>query len=257
MILDSEIFQLIEKAESITVLTGAGISAESGISTFRAKDGLWSKFKPEELANVEAFLANPERVWEWYQHRRDILATAKPNPGHYALAEWEKLAPKFTLATQNVDGLHRVAGSQNILELHGNIRINRCQQCGTENTDETLVFKGKVPNCERCGGMLRPGVVWFGEYLPEHELQAAFAAAESCDLLLTVGTSSQVYPAAALPEIARAAGAAVIEVNIEETPFTFLATRHLRGPAGEILPELVAAYRRSHASQTESQASHP
>jgi NAD-dependent deacetylase len=257
MVIDAELLQPIENAESVAVLTGAGISAESGISTFRGKDGLWSRFKPEELANVNAFLANPVMVWEWYQHRRDVLATARPNAGHYALAEWETLTPRFSLITQNVDGLHRLAGSKNVLELHGNIRINRCQQCGAESTDETLVFRGQVPTCVLCGGMLRPGVVWFGEYLPEKELQAAFRAAEQCDLLLTIGTSSQVYPAAALPEIARNAGAAVIEVNIEETPFTILATRHLRGEAGTILPMLVAAYRRTHSPQTESQALDP
>ena len=254
MTLASGDFQLIENAESITVLTGAGISAESGISTFRGKDGLWSKFKPEELANVRAFLANPEMVWEWYQHRRDVLAAAKPNPGHYALAEWEGLADQFVLATQNVDGLHRLAGSKNVLELHGNIRINRCQECGSESSDESITFSGRVPMCRSCGGMLRPGVVWFGEYLPERELRAAFRAAEQCDLCVTVGTSSLVYPVASLPEIARGAGAAVIEVNIEETPFTALATCHLRSTAGSILPELVALYRQSHSLTTESRA---
>jgi NAD-dependent deacetylase len=252
MILEHSTIQLIEKTESITVLTGAGISAESGISTFRGADGLWSKFRPEELANVNAFLANPEMVWEWYQHRRDVLSSAKPNAAHYALAEWEEILPKFTLATQNVDGLHRLAGSQNVLELHGNIRNNRCQQCGKETSEITVTFTGQVPRCSSCNGMLRPAVVWFGEFLPERELETAFYAAQHCDVLLTVGTSSQVYPAAALPEIAREAGAAVIEVNIEETPFTVFATCHLRGPAGTILPELVAAYRQSHRTQTES-----
>ena len=254
MKIDRSIAQIIENSSSITVLTGAGISAESGVATFRGKDGLWAKFKPEELANVDAFLANPEMVWGWYQHRRDVLENVKPNAGHYALAEWESLADGFSLATQNVDGLHRLAGSKKVLELHGNIRTNRCQSCGVECANETVSFSGKVPTCAACGGMLRPAVVWFGEFLPESELQAAFHAAEHCDLFLSVGTSSQVYPAAALPEIARESGAAVIEVNIEETPFTVLATCHMRGLAGSILPELVALYRQSHVPQTESEA---
>ena len=257
MELARSIVQVIENASSIAVLTGAGISAESGVATFRGKEGLWSKFRPEELANVKAFLSNPEMVWEWYQHRRDVLATVKPNPAHHALAEWESLAASFTLATQNVDGLHRMAGSHNILELHGNIRTNRCQTCGKESADETLNFTAQVPICASCAGLLRPAVVWFGEYLPERELQAAFDAARHCDLFLSIGTSSQVYPAAALPEIALEAGAAVIEVNIEETPLTVLATCHLRGLAGKILPELVALYRQSHVSPTESEANSP
>ena len=250
------IIQDIEKAESISVLTGAGISAESGVATFRGKEGIWSKFRPEELANVSAFLANPERVWEWYQHRRNLLANVKPNPGHYALSKWETLVKHFTLATQNVDGLHQLAGSRNVLELHGNIRTNRCQLCGLESDAADVGFDGQVPLCG-CGGMFRPGVVWFGEMLPEHVIQQAFLAAQTCDLFLTVGTSALVYPAASLPEIARESGATVVEVNIEETPFSGLATHHLRGKSGVILPQLVAAYEShhkldSHSSEMES-----
>ena len=241
---DNALSQLFNNANFVAILTGAGVSAESGISTFRGAGGIWSKFKPEELANVEAFLSNPIMVWEWYQHRRDILADAHPNAGHMALAEWESIAPRFTLITQNVDGLHRMAGSQNVLELHGNIRINRCHNCGRESEEETVKFSGRVPICPACGGMLRPGVVWFGESLPRRELDEAFRAAETCDVFLSVGTSTVVYPAASLPEIARSAGARVIEVNTEETPFTPLASLHLRGTAGAILPRLVNAYRR-------------
>ena len=247
MMLPGALKQIFENAEIITVLTGAGISAESGLATFRGKEGLWARFKPEELANMQAFLANPEMVWDWYQHRRDVLSTAKPNAGHIALAEWEKLAPKFTLATQNVDGLHRMAGSRHVLELHGNIRVNRCQKCGLESSDETVKFAGRVPTCHSCGGMLRPGVVWFGEQLPEKILQDAFRAAERCDIFLTIGTSSQVYPAASLPEIARGSGATVVEINTEPTPFTPMASFHLPGMAGSILPELVDAYRQARA----------
>jgi NAD-dependent deacetylase len=254
MTFDLSILQDIGNYDNIAVLTGAGISAESGIATFRGKDGLWSRFRPEELASVQAFLANPERVWDWYQHRRNVLAEAQPNAGHVALAEWEKAAPQFTLITQNVDGLHRLAGSQHVLELHGNIRINRCQMCGLESSDESVTFTRHVPLCKFCGGMLRPGVVWFGESLPEHELEEAFRATEYCDLFVTIGTSAQVYPAASLPEMARARGATVIEVNTEETAFTSLATNHLRGTAGTILPELVAAYRQARELRSESES---
>jgi NAD-dependent deacetylase len=237
--------QDIEKAEHICVLTGAGISAESGVPTFRGKTGLWSRFRPEELANVDAFLANPELVWEWYQHRRDNLLNVKPNDGHLALTRWQSIACQFTLATQNVDGLHTLAGSRHILELHGNIHINRCFECGAELPQGVVTFAGTVPRCQ-CGGMIRPGVVWFGEALPEAVILAANVAAESCDLFLTVGTSSLVYPAASLPEVAKQSGAVVIEVNIEETPFSSLANHHLRGPAGTILPELLAWYEKTH-----------
>jgi NAD-dependent deacetylase len=241
--------QLFVNINNICVLTGAGISAESGVATFRGKDGLWAKFKPEELANVNAFLANPQMVWEWYQHRRDLLSGIRPNAGHLALAEWEKSASCFTLVTQNVDGLHQAAGSQRVLELHGNIRVNRCQNCGAESSMEDVTFDGHVPLCA-CGGKLRPGVVWFGELLPENVLREAIHAAQTCDLFMTVGTSAVVYPAAALPEMALSRGIPVIEVNVEATPFTPLATHHLRGLAGEILPALVAAYARVRAGNS-------
>jgi NAD-dependent deacetylase len=233
-----QLLEIVEKSVHIGILTGAGISAESGIATFRGTDGLWSKFKPSELANVSAFLSNPTLVWEWYQHRRDVLANAQPNPGHVALAEWESLVDDFTLITQNVDGLHRLAGSEHLLELHGNIRVNRCQKCGRESVEGEVKYSGQVPVCE-CGGWLRPGVVWFGELLPERELREAFQAAERADLFLTIGTSAQVYPAASLPEIARDAGAVVVEINTEETSFSPLAHFSLRGQAGTLLPALV------------------
>ncbi|MBU0508868.1 NAD-dependent deacylase [bacterium] len=243
MEIGTRLVQDIKNASHICVLTGAGISAESGVATFRGKEGLWSKFKPQELANMDAFMANPDLVWEWYQHRRDILTTVKPNPGHMALARWEELAPKFTLVTQNVDGLHLMAGSRNVLELHGNIRINRCNRCGSESSMEEITFAGKVPMCP-CGGMLRPGVVWFGEMLPPGVFEAAAEASQRCDLFLTIGTSAVVYPAASLPEIALSRGIPVIEVNMEETPLSGSVTYHLLGPAGTILPELVEIFER-------------
>ncbi len=244
MMLSDLLIQDIKNAKHVCVLTGAGISAESGVSTFRGKEGLWSKFKPEELANMNAFMANPNLVWEWYQHRRDLLTQVKPNAGHLALAEWESLAPRFTLVTQNVDGLHAVAGHRRVLELHGNIRINRCNSCGAESDMEHITFDGHVPKCS-CGGMLRPGVVWFGEMLPTDIFQTAVRAANTCDLFLSIGTSAIVYPAASLPEIAISRGIPVIEVNTEETPLTPMVTHHIRGLSGTILPELVAAYKTS------------
>ncbi len=169
----------------------------------------------------------------------------EPNRGHEALARWDALAADFQLVTQNVDGLHRAAGSRRVLELHGNIRINRCLVCGVESTMDEITYSGSVPYCA-CGGMLRPGVVWFGEALPESILTEAVAAAQQCDLFLLVGTSAVVHPAALLPEYARAHGAVVIEINTEDTAFTPLATYHLRGPAGTVLPELLQAYETAH-----------
>ncbi len=228
------------QAKSVAVLTGAGISAESGLSTFRGKEGMWAKFKPEELANMDAFMRNPERVWEWYQYRRDVLDSARPNPAHRALAVWEKNCPEFTLITQNVDGLHHAAGSMNVVELHGNIKVNRCLECGAESDLDSIRFLDKVPVCE-CGGMLRPGVVWFGEMLPEEAVQTAFRVSQSCDLFLIVGTSAVVYPAASFPEIAKDRGASIVEINPEPTSITRWANFSLPYNAGDVLPQLVDA----------------
>lgn len=231
---------LIETAKSsnrIAVLTGAGISAESGVPTFRGEEGLWKKFRPEELANVNAFLQNPALVWEWYVFRRKLIAEVKPNPGHSALVQIEKSIPEFWLITQNVDGLHRKSGNVRILELHGNIMISRCMDCGVENDDLYLEFKGDIPRCQ-CGGLMRPGVVWYGEMLPEATLHQAFKAAEQCDLFLSVGTSAVVQPAASLPLIAKRAGAFVVEVNTEPTVISNELDELLLGPSGEILPRL-------------------
>ena len=233
--------QYIENARNICVLTGAGISAESGISTFRGPEGLWTKYHPEDLATPQAFASNPHLVWRWYQYRREMISRAQPNAGHLSLAHWEELAPVFTLITQNVDGLHQLAGSRHVMELHGNIRQNRCISCDNESSMDTITYDGELPRCE-CGGLLRPAVVWFGEELPRNVLRDAIRVAQNCDVFLTVGTSAHVYPAAALPESAIKCGIPVLEINTEDTPFSRVATCHLRGLAGHILPKLAATY---------------
>lgn len=205
----------LESARHVCILTGAGMSAESGVPTFRdAQTGLWAKYDPLELATPEAFEANPELVWDWYQYRRDLLRNVEPNAGHKAIAALAKLVPRLTLVTQNVDGLHARAGSRNVIEFHGNIFVNRCFR--EDTVVEGLETPG-LPFCSNCGAPLRPGVVWFGEAIPEAALEESFAAALDCDLFLSVGTSSTVYPAAGLVDIAREAGALVAEINPEPT----------------------------------------
>lgn len=231
----------IRTATRLAVLTGAGISAESGVPTFRSPGGLWTKFKPEELASMDAFMRNTELVWEWYEHRRQVVETAKPNAGHLALVEMEKYFDRVDIITQNVDGLHTRAGSTRVHELHGSLRDHRCLDCGKPydlKADET-----GVPKCPDCGGTIRPGVVWFGEMLPEEPWNKSESAAKQCDIFMTVGTSSLVVPAAYLPYTAASAGAYVIEVNPEETEFTRFADLSLRGLAGEELPKLLAMIR--------------
>ena len=229
------------KARCVTVLTGAGVSAESGVPTFRdAQTGIWAQFRPEELATPEAFAANPERVWKWYAWRRQMVAAAKPNPGHLALVELERKVTQFTLITQNVDGLHQRAGSRNVIELHGNIsRV----KCSAENIVVTEYDEdgGVPPRCRRCGAFLRPDVVWFGENLPEAALSAAERASEKCDVFFSIGTSAVVYPAAALPHAALDSGAILVEINPQRTPLTADADFFLQGPSGVILPALLKA----------------
>jgi NAD-dependent deacetylase len=227
--------ELLRKAGHIGVLSGAGISAESGIPTFRGAGGMWRNFRPEDLATPEAFDRDPATVWEWYLWRRELIASAQPNAGHFALAKLEERTLHFTLITQNVDGLHDRAGSRNILKVHGDIWINRCRTCGRETAELPV---DRPPKCG-CGGLLRPGVVWFGEALPREVWLGAEKAAGKADVLLVVGTSAQVYPAAGLVPYAQRNGAAVIEVNLEETPFSDAVDVCLRGPSGEILPEMV------------------
>jgi NAD-dependent deacetylase len=230
------LLQSVRGAERIVALTGAGISAESGLATFRdAQTGLWSTFKPEELATADAFRRNPKLVSDWYACRREQALKAKPNAGHLALAEMEKHAPEFLLVTQNVDGLHERAGSKQIVELHGNIHRFRCfdNDCRTDNFD---LEQGR---CRSCGGNLRPDVVWFGEMLPVSALETAISAAEESDVFFSIGTSSLVYPAADLWRRAKSNGAIVIEINKDPTPLTPLTDYSFLGKAGEILSALV------------------
>jgi NAD-dependent deacetylase len=226
----------LANSKHAVVSTGAGVSAESGVPTFRGNDGLWKKFKPEELATFEAFQRNPEIVWEWYQHRREIINKIKPNPGHYAIAEMANCFERFDLITQNVDGLHHQAGSKNVIELHGNIRRNRCTKCGKLSFDEVLVQF--PPMCD-CGGKLRPDVVWYGELLPVEAIEQADKAARNCDLFFVVGTSGIVQPAANLPMIARNHGALVVEINLEPSELTDITHEKFYGKSGEILPVIL------------------
>ena len=229
----------VRDARSIAVLTGSGVSAESGVPTFReAQTGLWARFDPQELATPEAFLRDPRLVWEWYAWRRELVDAAAPNPGHEALAELERSVSQFVLITQNVDGLHRRAGSQNVVELHGNIRRSRCSREGDvvePRSDDADV----PPSCPRCGASLRPDVVWFGESLAPDALSEAFDAARSCDLFISAGTSGLVQPAATLPFEALNAGAVVVEINPSNTPLTRHVDHSLGGKAGAVLPALV------------------
>jgi len=215
----------------IVALTGAGISAESGIPTFRGKDGLWNKFRPEELATPEAFFRNPKLVWEWYDWRRGLIAKAEPNEGHRILAKMEKEFPHFYLITQNVDGLHQKAGSEKVIELHGNIWKVKCVNCKYEAYEYRTPLPEIPPKCEQCGGLLRPGVVWFGESLPMDALQKAYELSKESLICIVIGTSGVVYPAAELPYIAKESGAEVIEVNPEETPISGIADKIFREKA--------------------------
>lgn len=233
---------LLAKAARVAVLTGAGVSAESGIPTFRdAMSGMWARFNPSELASPAGFVRQPAMVWNWYAERRASVAKARPNPGHIALVEIERKVRHFTLITQNVDGLHQEAGSDNVIELHGNIRRVKCSQDG--QVREEWAEDGEVPpRCPECGGHLRPDVVWFGELLPVRALQEASAASMDCDLFLSVGTSNMVEPAASLPWTAHRHGATVVVVNpTDEGQGRGPGVRFLLGPAGEILPQLVSA----------------
>lgn len=229
----------LARARRVVAFTGAGISAESGVPTFRGPEGIWSKFKPEELASMDAFMRNPALVWEWYAHRRTIISAVQPNAGHTALARMETRFPRFTLITQNIDNLHRRAGSRKVHELHGNIERSYCMQCGKLFPDVALPEKGQVPSCTACGGIIRPDVVWFGEMLPEDEWEASASAAEEAEVFFSIGTSAVVYPAASLPMMAKRRGAYLVEVNTEPTPLTDVADEFLQGPSGVILPALL------------------
>jgi len=236
-----ELTRALRSARFIAALTGAGVSAESGLATFRdAQTGLWARFDPRELATPSAFARNPKLVWDWYAWRRERVVTAQPNAGHRALADLEARVPEFLLVTQNVDGLHQRAGSRSVVELHGNITRVKCSREGTivERWEKS---EGEVPRCPNCGAFLRPDVVWFEELLPADGLAAAEDAARRCDLLLVAGTSAEVYPAAGLPTLTRERGATVVEINPSSTALSSRADYVLRGTSGTMLPALLAA----------------
>ena len=229
----------LQSVDSVTVFTGAGISAESGVPTFRGDEGIWKKFKPEELANFDAFMKNSELVWEWYKARKKIIASVQPNPGHVALADMEQRFRKFSVITQNIDNLHQRAGSKQVYELHGNIERNYCVSCGKLFPDERIMSEPAVPRCGSCGGLVRPDVVWFGEMLPADQWDKSVEAAERAELFLSIGTSAVVYPAASLPGIAKLAGAYVVEINLERTDLSPIADEVILGRSGDILPKLL------------------
>ncbi len=233
-----EIIYILKKAKFISVLSGAGISAESGIPTFRGEDGLWKKYRAEELATPQAFERDPVLVWEWYNWRREIIGKAQPNQGHITLAKWESLYPNFWVITQNIDGLHRRAGSKNIVELHGNIWKVRCTREGTIKENTEIPLKELPPKCENCGGFLRPHVVWFGESLDRNDMEKAEEIAISSDVMFVIGTSAVVYPAASLPFLTKRNGGLIVEINLAETPLTSYADFFFKGRSGEILPQL-------------------
>lgn len=239
MEISQSVADMVKSARRIAVLTGAGVSAESGVPTFRGKDGLWNNYRAEELATPEAFGRDPALVWRWYDWRRTLIAPLTPNPGHYALAEFETIFPKFTLITQNVDGLHAKAGSRAPIELHGNIWKTRCVYEGTIFDNHETPLKKIPPRCQNCGALIRPHIVWFGESLEEDVLGAAIEAAENCDMFFVIGTSAVVQPAASLAHVARRNGAKVMEINMEETSITPFADVTLLGPSGKVLPELL------------------
>jgi len=231
------LIEALRDARHVCILTGAGVSAESGVPTFRdAHDGLWAQYKPEDLATPDAFLADPALIWRWYRWRRELVAGAEPNPGHFAVARLAEQVPQVTLVTQNVDGLHQRAGSTGVIEFHGNLFDERCFACGNPAIADDAC---EVPACPDCGGNLRPGVVWFGESIPETALNESSAAAIDCNVFLSIGTSSLVYPAAGLASLAVENGATVVEINPNPTPQAASFHLAVAGKFGVVFPKLV------------------
>jgi NAD-dependent deacetylase len=241
MKIEPALLDKIKEAKTVVFFTGAGISAESGIPTFRGKDGIWNKLKPEELANFNAFMRNPEMVWEWYNHRKKIINESKPNKGHLTIAEMQNYFDEVIVITQNIDNLHRRAGSKTIYELHGNIERNFCVNC-KKFINEELDFSRGVPKCE-CGGLIRPDVVWFGEFLPEDQFAGGEKAAMKSDIFFVVGTSAVVYPAAGLIYTAKYSDSVIVEINIEETELSSQVDNSFFGKAGDILPMILEEYK--------------
>lgn len=234
----------ITAARRVVAFTGAGMSQESGIGTFRGSGGLWERFRPEEVATPEAFASHPERVARWYAERFAAMRAAEPNPGHRAIASWEALFPSLVVVTQNIDRLHQRAGSRDVVELHGTLWISRCARCGREVETTSLPEADPPPARCACDGLFRPGVVWFGEVLPAEAFRRAEEVAAACDLFVVVGTSATVWPAAGIIQVAAAAGATIVEVNRDETPVEELAALSERGAAGEVLPRLTEEWTR-------------
>ncbi|MGE0469223.1 MAG: NAD-dependent deacetylase [Nitrospira sp.] len=225
-------------AEAITVLTGAGISADSGVPTFRGPDGLWRAYRAEDLATPEAFARDPRLVWEWYNWRRELIATKQPNAAHAAVVELERRCQAFWLITQNVDGLHRAAGSRKLSEIHGNIWMVRCTRCGVVEDNHDVPI-GILPCCCHCKSLLRPHIVWFGESLSPEDVERCATVLHRCDVLLVIGTSGTVFPAAGFASIAKNAGAFVAEINLDATPQSTLVDLSLQGRAKDIVPLLI------------------
>ncbi|BCA53177.1 NAD-dependent protein deacylase [Nitrospira sp. KM1] len=234
----AQLKERISGARSLVVLTGAGISADSGVPTFRGTDGLWRSFRAEDLATPEAFARDPRLVWEWYDWRRGLISTKRPNAAHVALADLERRGPSFHLITQNVDGLHRNAGSQWLTEIHGNIWMVRCTACGSVEPNHDVPI-ALLPICRHCRGLLRPHIVWFGEALAAADIQQSLKAVQSCDVLLVVGTSGVVYPAAGFASLAKEQGAFVAEINIEPTGNSHIVDVAVQGRARDVVPLLL------------------
>lgn len=232
------VIERLKETQYLLVITGAGISAESGIPTFRGNDGLWQNYRAEELATPWAFERDPITVWKWYDWRRDIIGKAEPNPGHLAIKEFEEIFEGFFLITQNVDGLHGRTGIKNMIEIHGNLWRVRCERDGRTSMLMDVPLKQIPPKCT-CGSILRPDVVWFGESMPTEAIQRSYNVMSLCDTLLVVGTSGVVYPVATFPQTVKENGGFVIEVNMEPTPISSIADISLFGKSGDILPEIV------------------
>ncbi len=232
-----ELTEKLKQAKSLAVLTGAGISAESGVPTFRGKDGLWKQYRAEELATPQAFAANPKLVWEWYDWRRSIIYPLSPNAAHTTIAKLEKYYDNFTVITQNVDGLHQKAGSKNIIELHGNIWKIQCIAEGYVTENYEVPLKEIPPKC-KCSALFRPYIVWFGESLHPYTFENAINIIKLSEILLVIGTSAIVQPAASIPIIAKEANKIVVEINIEDTPLTPIVDLSIKGKAAEIIPSL-------------------
>lgn len=235
----SKAYELITEAKNIAVLSGAGISAESGIPTFRGDGGLWNNYRPEELATPKAFFENPELVWQWYDWRRSLMKKAEPNAGHFALTELQRQKEKFTLISQNVDGLHQKAGTQDIIEIHGNLWEIRCTECGRIEKNYEVPLPELPPRCGACKEIMRPNIVWFGEIIPMQVIDKCIFAIEESDLLLIIGTSGLVEPAASFGMMAMQKQIPVIEINLDQTPNTGLYDISIKAKSGELLPLLV------------------